>query len=303
MIYDKPIYRPLGDCMLAVEFGDEANLELNFKVLELERLVEQGGNPGVIETVPSLRELVLVFDGTKTTNSRVQEAVDRVIAGTRRRRRRCLAVGSCPAGTTTHGRTNWPSATTSRTTWRSSRVRTTSPRRGSSSGTRRASTGSCASASPRAATSRPRSTPRSTSRRQSGGPRATSRRPAASRSPDSRRAPIRSPAPAAINSSGASPSTSTSRIHGTRRFPADGVLLRAGDRHPLPQRQRARIRPHLERSRGRALRVRGRRGGVRRHGLRPRVRARERMTRLGEPVVSRRESGRFVLIDRQSTRR
>ncbi len=80
MIYDEPIYRPLGDCMLGVEFGDEANLELNFKVLELERLVNEAEIPGVIETVPSLRELVLVIDRTKTTNARVQEATDRVIA-------------------------------------------------------------------------------------------------------------------------------------------------------------------------------------------------------------------------------
>ena len=79
MIYEEPIYRPLGDCMLGVEFGDEANLELNFKVLELERLVKEAGIPGIIETVPSLRELVLVIDGTKTTNARVQEAMDRVI--------------------------------------------------------------------------------------------------------------------------------------------------------------------------------------------------------------------------------
>lgn len=78
MIYDEPVYRPLGDMMLGVEFGDEANLELSFKVLELERLIEEARIPGVIEIVPSLRELVLVFDRTQTTNAKVQEAVDRV---------------------------------------------------------------------------------------------------------------------------------------------------------------------------------------------------------------------------------
>ena len=80
MIYEEPIYRPLGDCMLGVEFGDEANLELNFKVLELQRLVDGAQVPGLIETVPSLRELVLVFDRMQTTNARVQEAMERVIA-------------------------------------------------------------------------------------------------------------------------------------------------------------------------------------------------------------------------------
>ena len=91
MIYDEPIYRPLGDCMLGVEFGDEANLELNFKVLELERLVNEAGIPGVIETVPSLRELVLVIDGTTIPGAAESicvhgdgptavEIVDRVVA-------------------------------------------------------------------------------------------------------------------------------------------------------------------------------------------------------------------------------
>jgi urea carboxylase len=80
MIYDEPIYRPLGDCMLGVEFGDEANLELSFKVLELERLVREAKITGIVETVVSLRELALVLDRTKTTNAKVQEALDRVIA-------------------------------------------------------------------------------------------------------------------------------------------------------------------------------------------------------------------------------
>jgi KipI family sensor histidine kinase inhibitor len=79
MIYDEPVYRPLGDCMLGIEFGDEANLELNFKVLELQRLVDEAGIEGIIETVPSLRELVLVLDRTRTTNARVRDAVDRVM--------------------------------------------------------------------------------------------------------------------------------------------------------------------------------------------------------------------------------
>jgi urea carboxylase len=80
MVYETPIFRPLGDCMLGVEFGDEANLELNFRVLELERVVREVGVAGLIETVPSLRELVLVFDRTQTTNARVVEAVEPLLS-------------------------------------------------------------------------------------------------------------------------------------------------------------------------------------------------------------------------------
>jgi KipI family sensor histidine kinase inhibitor len=79
MIYKEPVYRPLGDCMLGVEFGDEANLELNFKVLELERLAREAQIPGVVETVPSFRQLVLVLDRNRTNHARAQEALSRII--------------------------------------------------------------------------------------------------------------------------------------------------------------------------------------------------------------------------------
>jgi urea carboxylase len=79
MIYDEPVFRPLGDMMLGVEFGDEANVALNFKVLELERLTREANVPGVIETIPSLRELVLVLDRTQTTHARAQESLESII--------------------------------------------------------------------------------------------------------------------------------------------------------------------------------------------------------------------------------
>ena len=76
VIYDEPVFRPLGDMMLGVEFGDEANVALNFKVLGLEIVVREAEIPGVIETIPSLRELVLVLDRSRTTHARAQEAVE-----------------------------------------------------------------------------------------------------------------------------------------------------------------------------------------------------------------------------------
>jgi urea carboxylase len=79
VIYDEPVYRPLGDMMLGVEFGDEANVALNFKVLELDKLAHDAGIPGVIETIPSLRELVLVLDRTQTTHAKVQSALDELM--------------------------------------------------------------------------------------------------------------------------------------------------------------------------------------------------------------------------------
>ncbi|MGI5518029.1 5-oxoprolinase subunit B family protein [Streptomyces sp. CA-106131] len=80
MIYDEPVYRPLGDCMIAVEFGDEADLRLNFKVLELQRLAREAAIDGIVETVPSFREFVVAFDRSRTTYGRVQGALESLIA-------------------------------------------------------------------------------------------------------------------------------------------------------------------------------------------------------------------------------
>ena len=79
MIYDEPVFRPLGDMMLGVEFGDEANVALNFRVLELERLAREARVPGVIETIPSLRELVLVLDRDSTTHAKAEAALSELI--------------------------------------------------------------------------------------------------------------------------------------------------------------------------------------------------------------------------------
>jgi urea carboxylase len=81
MIYDEPIFRPLGERMLGVEFGDEANLALSFRVLELERLTREAGVAGVMEIIPSLRELVLVLDIETTTHARAEAALRELIAG------------------------------------------------------------------------------------------------------------------------------------------------------------------------------------------------------------------------------
>lgn len=80
MIYDEPIFRPLGDRMLGIEFGDEANLALSFRVLGLERLANEAALPGVLEVIPSLRELVLVLDIEATTHARAEAGLRELLA-------------------------------------------------------------------------------------------------------------------------------------------------------------------------------------------------------------------------------
>ena len=62
MIYDRPIYRPLGDTFVDVEFGDELHLALNFRVIGLNLSLVERPIPGVTETVPSNRALMIAYD-------------------------------------------------------------------------------------------------------------------------------------------------------------------------------------------------------------------------------------------------
>ena len=78
MIYEQPVFRPLGDCYLAVEFGDEADLVLNFRVLALQDALQREALPGVIEIIPSFRELGIVFDRFETDYDTLKDAVSQV---------------------------------------------------------------------------------------------------------------------------------------------------------------------------------------------------------------------------------
>jgi len=79
MIYDPPVFRPLGDRYLGVEFGDEANLTLNFQVLALADRLHAEKLAGVVDIIPSLRQLAVVLDPEETTHTKLQGAVSEII--------------------------------------------------------------------------------------------------------------------------------------------------------------------------------------------------------------------------------
>ena len=61
-IWPAPRLLPCGDRAVSVELGDEVNRELNARVLALEYLLQQRRLPGVGETVPSYRALLVYYD-------------------------------------------------------------------------------------------------------------------------------------------------------------------------------------------------------------------------------------------------
>jgi KipI family sensor histidine kinase inhibitor len=55
-------FLPAGDRALSVELGEEISVEINTRVRALDYLIEQKAVPGVIETVPSYRALLVYYD-------------------------------------------------------------------------------------------------------------------------------------------------------------------------------------------------------------------------------------------------
>ena len=55
-------FLPAGDLALSVELGEEISAEVNTRVRALEYLVDQKALPGVVETVPSYRSLLVYYD-------------------------------------------------------------------------------------------------------------------------------------------------------------------------------------------------------------------------------------------------
>jgi len=58
-------YLPFGDSALVVEFGDTISLEINRKVIALDKAVTEAGADGVEETVPTYRSLLIRYNPLK----------------------------------------------------------------------------------------------------------------------------------------------------------------------------------------------------------------------------------------------
>ncbi len=61
-IYAQPRLLPCGDRALSVELADEIGREVTARVLALDYLIRADGVPGIVETVPSYRALLVYYD-------------------------------------------------------------------------------------------------------------------------------------------------------------------------------------------------------------------------------------------------
>jgi KipI family sensor histidine kinase inhibitor len=78
-MYAEPRLLPAGDMAVSVEFGDEISREVNARVRALEYLIQQKAFPGVIETVPSFRSLLVYYDPMIVTWERLVQALKSLV--------------------------------------------------------------------------------------------------------------------------------------------------------------------------------------------------------------------------------
>lgn len=79
-----------GDSALTVEFGNEISEEINGRVQALDDAIQKAGIPGVVETVPTYRSLLVCYDPCIVRQKALARAIARLADG--------LGSSSAPAG-------------------------------------------------------------------------------------------------------------------------------------------------------------------------------------------------------------
>lgn len=72
-------FLPAGDTAVVVEFGDRIDREVSDRVLSLSAGVRAAGIPGVLETVPTYRSLLVHHDPLMTDSASVIAALERLL--------------------------------------------------------------------------------------------------------------------------------------------------------------------------------------------------------------------------------
>jgi KipI family sensor histidine kinase inhibitor len=77
-------YLSCGDTAFTVEFGNEISPAINGQVMALHAAIardrEAGGLAGVVETVPTMRSLMVTYDPAKATRAELQPQIDALLA-------------------------------------------------------------------------------------------------------------------------------------------------------------------------------------------------------------------------------
>ncbi len=77
---EKPRFLAAGDSALVVEFGSEVDANVNARVLLLDKLLWLQPQPGILETVPTYRSLMIIFDPLVQHHGAVKRMVEAALA-------------------------------------------------------------------------------------------------------------------------------------------------------------------------------------------------------------------------------
>jgi KipI family sensor histidine kinase inhibitor len=77
----QPRYLPCGDTALAVEFGDRVDERLSGLVLALARRLAAAAVPGVVETVPTFRSLMVHYDPLRLSHAELEGRLAPLLEG------------------------------------------------------------------------------------------------------------------------------------------------------------------------------------------------------------------------------
>jgi inhibitor of KinA len=75
MIYEEPRFLSGGDRAIFVEFGDSIDPDVNQRVRNLKLAIERAGIPGVVESVPTYRSLLVYFEPLQVSAPKLRETV------------------------------------------------------------------------------------------------------------------------------------------------------------------------------------------------------------------------------------
>lgn len=76
--FEKPIYRDLGDLYIGVEYGDTYDVRLSFKVNALNLVIKARRIKGILETIPTVHTLGIVYNPFLIEKRRLIEELKRI---------------------------------------------------------------------------------------------------------------------------------------------------------------------------------------------------------------------------------
>ena len=74
-LFKKPLFRIAGDRGLLVEYGDVIDPDVNNKVRSMAIIMEKESSKSVIETIPTYRSLLIIYDPAITNPSKLEKEI------------------------------------------------------------------------------------------------------------------------------------------------------------------------------------------------------------------------------------